>query len=70
MEYPIRLYLRYLSTDELAASLERVENSLTIRWPERTSQQRKLLLDIRADLREALAVRQLSLLEQGAHTIE
>lgn len=60
---PCQLYVSYLTTRELVACVERIDDKLSTPGVRLTNTERELLRGIRADLLRELGRRQLSLFE-------
>jgi hypothetical protein len=62
---PRQLYVSYLTANELAASIERIDRKLLTTRHDRYHGYSRLLRDIRTDLLKELGSRQLRILEDG-----
>lgn len=60
---PVQLYVSYLTTNELAASIQRITDKLSTPGGVPDERRRRLLITVRDDMHRELGRRQLTLLE-------
>ena len=60
---PVRKYVSYLTADELAACIARITDTLSTTPQQRPARAVEVLTEVREDLRDELARRQMSLLD-------